>query len=168
MLIRPHLRRLLSLSFVVCSTSAWLTACASKPITADAPPPSVLPQHAAAADTAQALDPEWAGTYQAVLPCHHCPGTAIRVQLRPDMTATVRERRLGTPTEEGAAQTYQGPFRWSQRAQESLITLGQPQDRVPAYQFAISASGLELRERTTGAPLSPSAMYRLRKTSLAP
>lgn len=167
-------RRVAPLTWLACSAALWLTACAQKPVTVDAPPPSVMSSSAAmpapsaahaAAHTAQhALD--WAGTYQGILPCQGCPGTAIRVQLRPDMTAAVRERRLGTPAEQDTGPTYQGPLRFGQGNQTSLISLGNPQEQVPAYRFFVGEGWIELRDRTTGAPLDSGTQYRLRRTSL--
>ena len=110
--------------------------------------------------------PHWAGTYQAVLPCQDCPGTAIRVQLRPNMTAAVLERRLGTPTEQGAAPTYQGPLRFEQSAQASWVILAPPQQPAPAYRFLIGEGWIELRDRATGEPLSAGPQYRLLRTNL--
>lgn len=166
----PHtaLRRFSLTTLTTCTAMLWLAGCAApQPVENVPPPPSIESYEHAAADahTAQnALD--WAGTYQTVLPCYGCAGTAISVQLRSDMTAIVRERRLGTPGEQGVAFTYRGPFRFGQGENANLITLGESHERVPAYRFFVSEGWIELRERSTGAKLSESAMYRLRQTNL--
>ena len=145
-----------------------LAACNSKPITENVPPPQIADL---VATTAMGDGPEnmldWAGTYQAVLPCNGCPGTAISVQLRPDRTAIVRERGLGTHAGQ-SARTYSGAFRFDPPG-GSLITLSKHAQESPAYRFFVAERWIELRDRSTGAALSQSAAYRLRKTSeLAP
>lgn len=157
-----------SLALLSFSAVFWLAGCAAQPATVNAPPPMVQSATPVQEPVAQTGSPslEWAGTYQAVLPCEGSPGTAISVQLRPDMTATVRERRLGTSTDQGAPQTYHGPFTFGTDAQAQLISLGDPQQPVPSYRFWVSDGWIELRERTTGAPISQSSLYRLRQTSL--
>lgn len=169
--IRTTFRRFSPFALMTCCAALWLAGCAQKPITIDAPPPSVL--HSSTATPAPLADGhsaqnslDWAGSYQAVLPCQGCPGTAIRVQLRSDMTATVMERRLGTPANEGAAETYHGPFTFGQGAQANLISLAKPHEQVPAYRFFVSEGWIELRDRATGAPLSAGTQHRLRRTNL--
>jgi hypothetical protein len=159
--------RPLVFAMTVCSIALGLMGCVQKPFTENVPPPSfdqgaVVPPDMHHAQNA--LD--WAGTYQAVLPCQDCPGTAISVQLRPDMTATVRERRLGTPADQGTPQTYQGPFSFGEAPNANLISLTPVNEQVPAYRFFVSEGWIELRERATGAPLSQNSLYRLRQINL--
>lgn len=154
-----------------------LSGCSSKPITENVPPPPMTDWVAQSTygDSAEnSLD--WDGTYQAVLPCKQCTGTgtgtgtgtatAMSVQLRQDYTAVVRERPLGSSRSEPAtATTYSGTFRFDPKG-GSLITLSAPAAGNPAYRFFVGEGWIELRDRTTGAALSPSPQqYRLRKTS---
>jgi len=108
---------------------------------------------------------DWAGTYQAILPCNGCPGIAMSVQLRADQTAVVRERRLGGEAEPTPAETYQGPFHFDPPA-SSMVTLVKNAES-PAYRFFVSEGWIELRDRHTGAALTSTPAYRLRKTSLS-
>ena len=165
--MQPHhrIRPTLALGILSFSIMLWLAGCATKPATEDIPPPPRFDElHAA---QAQGDNPQnmldWPGTYQAVLPCNGCPGTAISVQLRDNRTAIVRERRLGSDIEKEAAQTYNGPFRFDPPG-SSNITLGKPQEST-AYRFFVSEGWIEMRARESGAPLPQSALFRLRKTS---
>lgn len=137
--------------------TAWLAGCGNQPNTENTPPLQISDA------SKHALD--WAGTYQAVLPCHDCPGIAISVQLRSDNTALVRERRMGGSLDEVVAPIYTGPFRFEPPG-GNLITLRATANETPAYQFLVAEDWIEMRERTTGTTLSPTAVYRLRKTSL--
>ena len=142
----------------------WLTACASKPVTENVPPPRIdqLMQQPVGDAPQNMLD--WSGTYQAVLPCNACPGIAMSVQLREDHTAVVRERKLGSDIEKAPAQTYNGAF-YFDSPHGSLISLSTSAQEAPAYKFWVSEGWIELRERSTGNALPQSSMYRLRKTS---
>lgn len=153
------------IAFLVLSTGLWLTGCASKPVTENIPPPPRIDQMAAAplgGDAPQNML-DWAGTYQAVLPCQGCPSTAISVQLRDDHTAVVRERHLGSDIEKETAPSYSGPFRFDPPG-GSLITLKQG-DESAAYRFFVAEGWIEMRERASGAALPQSTLFRLRKTS---
>lgn len=152
------------IAFWVLSAGLWLTGCASKPVTENVPPPRI-DQMTAAPLTGEAPQNmlDWAGTYQAVLPCQGCSSTAISVQLRDNHTAVVRERRLGSDLEKEAAPSYAGPFRFDPPG-GSLITLKQGEESA-AYRFFVAEGWIEMRERATGAALPQSTLFRLRKTS---
>ena len=110
----------------------------------------------------QALD--WAGTYQAILPCNGCRGVAISVQLRADHTAVVRERRIGEPHDGTITPSFRGSFHFS-RSHPGLIALTEAGISLPAYHFWVSEGWIELRDRRTGQRLGASDAYRLPKTS---
>lgn len=148
------------------ATAALLAGCQSPPPTENVPPPRIdLLGRTPLGDVPQTML-DWAGTYQAILPCNDCPGIAMSVQLRADHTAVVRERRLGGNAEPTPAQTYQGPFRFDPPA-GSVVMLGHDA-ASPAYRFFVAEGWIELRDRHSGAALSSPLAYRLRKTSLAP
>lgn len=158
----PTARRALLLSL---ATAALLAGCQSPPPTENVPPPRIdLLGRGPLGDVPQTML-DWAGTYQAILPCNGCPGIAMSVQLRADQTAVVRERRLGGDAEPTPAQTYRGPFRFDPPA-GSMVTLGQEAE-PPAYRFFVAEGWIELRDRHTGAALTSTPAYRLRKTSLS-
>lgn len=166
---QPHRKRP-ALALLLCSGSAafWLSACGtSAPVTENVPPPRIDQLGATSSAQLPNNGPQnmldWAGTYQAVLPCEGCPGIAISVQLRENHTAVVRERRLGSDIEKASPEAYNGPFRFHAQG-SSLITLSPP-SAEPAYRFFVSEGWIEMRERTTGAPLPQQALFRLRKTS---
>ena len=150
--------------FVLCALV--LAGCNHKPVTANAPPPSIT-QLTALPATAQASAQmkQLAGTYQAVLPCHNCPGIAIIVQLRADQTASVRERRFGGDGPASATTTYTGPFKFDPPG-GSMISLRQGSQAPIAYRFMVGDDWIEMRERNSSAPLSGQATYRLKKTSM--
>lgn len=156
----------LRLATVTIGSALLLIGCASKPVTENVPPPRIdqLDPHMHVGDAPENML-DWAGTYQAVLPCSNCPGIAISVQLRQDKTAAVRERRMGGDLDQAVAPTYTGAFRFDPPG-GSIITLSTPTSPTPAYKFFVSEGWIEMRERATGAPLSPQAMYRLRKTNM--
>lgn len=148
------------------ATAALLAGCQSPPPTENVPPPRIdLLGRTPLGDVPQTML-DWAGTYQAILPCNDCPGIAMSVQLRADQTAVVRERRLGGNAEPTPTQTYQGPFRFDPPA-GSVVMLGHDA-ASPAYRFFVAEGWIELRDRHSGAALSSPLAYRLRKTSLAP
>lgn len=148
------------------ATAALLAGCQSPPPTENVPPPRIdLLGRTPLGDVPQTML-DWAGTYQAILPCNDCPGIAMSVQLRADQTAVVRERRLGGNAEPTPAQTYQGPFRFDPPA-GSVVMLGHDA-ASPAYRFFVAEGWIELRDRHSGAALSSPLAYRLRKTSLPP
>ena len=164
--LSPTLSRNLGLTtLALCCTI--LMGCASQPVTDNVPPPPRIEQldpHMHMGDAPENML-DWAGTYQAVLPCNGCPGIAISVQLRQDKTAVVRERRMGGDLEHTLSPTYTGAFRFDPPG-GSLITLSKNEMEAPAYKFFVSEGWIEMRARATGAPLSPQNMYRLRKTNL--
>lgn len=150
----------------VLACSVWLCGCASQPMTVDAPPPRIdqlAPQLRLSHAPEHALD--WAGTYQAVLPCNGCAGIAMRVQLRSDQTAVVHERRMGGSLDHAPAPTYTGPFRFDPPG-SSAITLRHSAQAAPVYQFLVGEGWIEIRERSTATAQLPHATYRLLKTSV--
>lgn len=153
------------LGLLTLCASVWLAGCASKPVTVDAPPPSLQEQaqQALQGDTPETML-DWSGTYQALLPCNGCNGIAISVQLRDDKTAVVRERRVGGDLSLAVEPTYTGPFSFDPVG-GSIISLRSNAQSPVAYKFFVAEDWIEMRERATGAALHPSNMYRLRKTS---
>ena len=152
--------------FVLCAL--LLVGCNHKPITVNAPPPSIdqLSSLPAKAEVAEPLK-QVVGTYQAVLPCHNCPGIAIIVQLRGDQTAVVRERRFGGDTPAAATPTYTGPFKFDPPGGR-MISLRASSQTPVAYRFMVGEDWIEMRDRNTSAPLSAEPTYRLKKTSSPP
>lgn len=146
------------------SATLWLAGCAAKPVTENVPPPRI-DQHSNTPLLGDAPENmlDWAGTYQAVLPSHGNPGTAISVQLRDNRTAIVRQRLLGSDIDPASAPTYSGPFRFAPPG-GSIITL-QLQQHPPAYSFFVAEGWIEMREASSGAPLPQGTLLRLRKTS---
>ena len=153
-----------TLGFLSITATLWLAGCAFRPATENVPPPSIeqLTSARLQSDAAENML-DWAGTYQAVLPCQGCPSTAISVQLRGNHTAVVRERSVGSAPVNNTAQTYAGPFRFDPPG-SSLIILSLGPQSMPAYQFFVGEGWLEIRNATNGAPLPQSAL-RLQKTS---
>lgn len=147
-------------------SAALLVGCSHKPVTENVPPPRIdqLDPRLHMGDAPENML-DWNGTYQAVLPCTGCSGIAISVQLRKDKTAVVRERRLGGNLDNAVAPTYTGPFHFDPPG-GSMVTLSKSANEAPAYRFFVSEGWIEMRERATGAPLSPGNIYRLNKTSL--
>lgn len=158
-------RRTLSTGLLTLCT-ALLCACARPPVTENVPPPRIDQIMATPGEAPETML-DWAGSYQAVLPCIDCPGIAIHVQLRADQTALVRERRMGPESSQSLATTYSGPFRFDPPGGSLIHLRSQPQQPA-AYTFFVSEGWIELRERNTGAVLQPVATYRLRKTSSPP
>ena len=150
------------------TSAALLAGCQSKPVTENVPPPVIeqlLPSIPVGDVPENMLD--WAGTYQAILPCHGCPGIAVSVQLRQDKIAVVRERRMGESLEHALVPTYKGAFRFDS-PRGSMVTLSKDASEPPAYKFFVSEGWIEMRERGTGKPLSQQPVYRLRKVSMQP
>jgi uncharacterized lipoprotein NlpE involved in copper resistance len=154
-----------SFGLLTLASALWLAGCANRPTTDHVPPPP--PMASQATSPLQGDGPQnmldWAGTYQAVLPCDGCSGIAISVQLRENRTAVVRERRMGGDIEKAAPQTYSGPFHFD-GAKASTITLANTNEAA-SYRFFVAEGWIEMRANDTGAPLAQSALYRLRKTS---
>lgn len=167
--MQPHTllsRHFLGWKALALTASFWLAGCASQAVTENVPPPQIadLTSAKSVGDSAEtSLD--WPGTYQALLPCRDCAGIAISVQLRADKTAVVRERRMGGDLDKVVEPTYTGPFSFDP-AGGSLISLRHTAQTPAVYRFFVGEEWIEMRERTTGTSLSPSNMYRLRKTSL--
>lgn len=179
-------RSCLSLGTVALGT-ALLVGCISQPPTVDAPPPRFAAPAAgwdkeqtppvlltdvdvdiktvALPVAAAVAAPDWAGTYQAMLPCHGCPSVAVSVQLRPDHTAMVRERRLGDANNSALVITYQDPFSFDPSGGKLISLRPAAQDPV-TYRFFVAEDGIELRDSATGAALDANNTFRFRKTSL--
>ena len=152
----------------IVASAALLAGCQSKPLTENVPPPVIdqlMPSIPVGDVPENMLD--WAGTYQAILPCHGCPGIAVSVQLRQDKTAVVRERRMGESLEHALVPTYKGAFRFDS-LESSMVTLSKDASEPPAYKFFVAEGWIEMRERGTGKPLSQQPVYRLRKVSMQP
>lgn len=153
--------------------AAFLAGCESRPITANAPPPSLQEQALATPSAAPVADTAptpagWSGSYQSIMPCSNCNGIAMSVQLREDMTVMVRTRYLhadGTPAK---VHSQSWPFRFDPPG-SNMITVGTPDTHMPAaYRFLLGEGWIELRHHQTGAAGFPRSQYRLRKTSEAP
>lgn len=159
----PRLHRCVTLGALTLSATL-LVGCNSKPITANAPPPNIaqLSAPVPAGDAPENML-DWAGTYQAVLPCSNCPGIAVSVQLRPNKTASVRERRVGSDA--AATTTYSGNFRFDP-PNGSLITLRQSATEPVAYRFFVGENWIEMRDHRNGNALQPASLYQLKKTSI--
>lgn len=167
--MQPHCPYTAKLSFygLLLGTAVLLAGCQSPQQTEEVPPvprvDQMMAQAAASGESAENML-DWAGTYQAILPCNGCAGVAISVQLRSNKTALVRERRLGEPHQGSITPTFQGNFRFSTE-NPSLIALIDPGYTLPAYHFFVGENWIEMRDRRTGAALTHTTTYRLQKTS---
>lgn len=147
--------------------SVWLVGCTSQPVRENVPPPVFYQPAAQPTPDGPELSLDWPGTYQGVLPCKGCPGIAMAVQLRPDKTASIRERYLNQPATVAPMSTYQGAF-YFEPDQPGIITLGPGPGLPVAAKFMLGEGWLDLRDRSSGAPLTADDSYRLRKTDDQP
>ena len=79
---------------------------------------------------------DWAGTYEGVLPCAHCPGTTTRLTLNQDGSYLLVTQRQGSPS---AQRSVGGIFRWHPSG--NAITLDK---RGGRQQFAVGEGRLML------------------------
>ena len=79
---------------------------------------------------------DWAGTYEGVLPCAHCPGTRTRLTLNQDGSYLLVTQRQGS---QSAERSVGGIFRW--HSSGNTITLDK---RGGRQQFAVGEGRLML------------------------